>query len=90
VGQAAGELDDLKTARHLALGVGKHLAVLLREQARDVVLAGAMSRAAAEIRACLLRARERKPTGRQSLLRGGMRAENTLFDFVGRVGRCVR
>ena len=37
MGDAAGELDDLETALHLAAGVGEDLAVLGREQLGDVL-----------------------------------------------------
>jgi hypothetical protein len=40
VGDAAGELGHLETAGHLAEGVVEHLAVLGRDQRRDVLLAG--------------------------------------------------
>ena len=40
VPHAAGELDDLKPARHLAAGVGEHLAVLAGDEAGEVVAAG--------------------------------------------------
>ncbi len=39
MGNAGGEFDDLDAARHLALGVGEHLAVLGRDQAGQVVAA---------------------------------------------------
>src|SRR5262249_49320233 len=69
LGNTAAVLDHLETARDLALRVAEDLAMLGREDARDVVLALVDELADAEEDRRLLRQRRRTPRGKRLLRR---------------------
>ena len=75
---AAGEFDDLGAARHLAGGVGEHLAVLIGDEPRQRAGFAVEQFAELEQNARAGQRRRRGPGGK-----GGCRGPHRLVDFAG-------